>query len=214
MPFSDDKKRKECAKAYYKKNKEMMDSRSKIYYQENKEKMNAAMKEYYKENKNNILTSSKKYRERTKDKKRINDKVYYELHKEKILAYGKDWRGSNKEKKQESNRRWYEGNKERVRLSSRIWGKNNRDKKAKMLADYRANKFQATSSWGNKKYISLFYKFAKLEQERIGEAVHVDHIVPIRSKHVCGLHNEDNLQLLTAADNYTKNNHHWPNMWQ
>jgi hypothetical protein len=40
----------------------------------------------------------------------------------------------------------------------------------------------------------------------------VDHIAPRRSKLVCGLHCEANLQVLTGAENCTKTNLHWPDV--
>ena len=70
----------------------------------------------------------------------------------------------------------------------------------------------AVPPWAKKKYIEIWYEMARLEGVRTGRAVHVDHIVPLTSKIVCGLHCEDNMQLLFAEDNVAKSNKFWPDM--
>ena len=67
-------------------------------------------------------------------------------------------------------------------------------------------KTQAIPKWSNQKYIKLWYQLAIIEEERTGRKVHVDHIVPLKGKLVCGLHCEDNMQLLFAEDNISKGN--------
>jgi hypothetical protein len=47
-----------------------------------------------------------------------------------------------------------------------------------------------------------------------GREHHVDHIVPLQSPLVCGLHCEQNMQILDAFSNLSKLNRWWPDMWE
>lgn len=69
-----------------------------------------------------------------------------------------------------------------------------------------AAKLQATPTWADPLAIKSIYAQAS------EAGVHVDHIVPLRSKLVCGLHVEHNLQLLAAGPNRSKGNRYWPDM--
>ncbi len=70
----------------------------------------------------------------------------------------------------------------------------------------------ATPAWANIEKMRAIYKAAKTLTDMTGVAHHVDHIVPLTSKLVCGLHNEFNLQVLPGAENLKKHNRHWPDM--
>jgi len=67
-------------------------------------------------------------------------------------------------------------------------------------AKRRALKLQATPLWANDMAIKEIYAKAK------ALGMEVDHIVPLNSKVVCGLHWEGNLQLLTESENRRKSN--------
>lgn len=76
----------------------------------------------------------------------------------------------------------------------------------------RALKRNAIPAWANRTYINDMYMLAQLVSETTGEQHHVDHIVPLKSKLVCGLHVADNLQVISGRDNNSKSNLRWPLM--
>ena len=76
----------------------------------------------------------------------------------------------------------------------------------------RATKRLATPAWANEFFIQEAYSLAKLREKVCGGAWHVDHIVPLKSALVCGLHVEHNLQVIPAALNAAKHNRYWPHM--
>jgi len=98
--------------------------------------------------------------------------------------------------------------KERKQLYQQKFPELNNARRAK----YRASQKQATPSWANQDKINSFYKLAKIESEKQGIEIQVDHIVPLKSEIVCGLHCEANLQLLPKPDNVRKSNRTWPDM--
>lgn len=63
----------------------------------------------------------------------------------------------------------------------------------------RANKKKRTPKWANFSAIRKIYK-------ECPKGHHVDHIIPLHGKEVCGLHVETNLQYLTASENCKKGN--------
>lgn len=61
-------------------------------------------------------------------------------------------------------------------------------------------------AWRNLDKINAFYKEAKRLTEETGIPHEVDHIVPVHSRHVCGLHNEFNLRVIPGTQNRRKGN--------
>ena len=77
----------------------------------------------------------------------------------------------------------------------------------------RTAKDRATPAWADHAAIRAVYDAAVVLELTTGEKYHVDHMVPLKSKMVSGLHNQYNLQVIPRWDNLSKGNRHWPDMW-
>lgn len=76
----------------------------------------------------------------------------------------------------------------------------------------RRRKSMAYPTWADKKAMRQYYLIAKYLTHELGAAFHVDHIVPLNSDNVCGLHSHDNLAVLPAFINMAKGNRTWVDM--
>ena len=127
-------------------------------------------------------------------------------NKEIKLSKNREYKKQNKDAINKNNRDWRRANPEKDKEIHNNWIENNSWKRAFYTSQRRNLIKKATPKWANFAYIKLFYEMAKMEENRLGIEVHVDHIVPIKGKNVCGFHVEDNLQLLFGKDNREKHN--------
>lgn len=123
--------------------------------------------------------------------------VYRQENKVSMATWRKDYLTNNKDK---------------VAKSKRIYHQKNLATWRAKAAKRKAIKLQATPFWVDDEAVNGMYQLATIFN-RTGLNLHVDHIVPLNSDMVCGLHCEANLQLLPASDNISKGNRHWPDMW-
>jgi 5-methylcytosine-specific restriction endonuclease McrA len=72
--------------------------------------------------------------------------------------------------------------------------------------DYLAQRTKATPKWSDLQAIEKIYQDARYKTIETGIPHHVDHIVPLRSGVVSGLHVPWNLQIITAEENLKKSN--------
>ena len=72
------------------------------------------------------------------------------------------------------------------------------------LARRRARLAKAAVFWADQEAIKAGYAQAKALEQQDGQPRHVDHIVPLGGKNVCGLHVAHNLQILLTVENLKK----------
>ena len=207
--------------ASYLKHKEAISVRRKDWRENNKDKTKAANAKYMAENKDAIRERGKIYRAANKEAVYARKKKWVENNKERVKASGAALYRKNKATVNARTKAHYENNKESIlargkerykadpapqKARIKAWNEANRHKCVANTAKYKASKIQATPAWADDGYVNLFYLGARIEAARTGRKVHVDHIVPLQGESVCGLHCEDNLQLMFACDNQSKGN--------
>lgn len=139
---------------------------------------------------------------------------------------------SRKKEKKESSTRWWKAHGESYKLKLRAKTKEKRLKKyefvflstqedvAERWRQHRAKrilaKINATPAWADLNHhskINEIYALTQQLQEVTGSIYHVDHMVPLISDVVCGLHVWWNLQPMLEKSNMLKNNNFEPSLY-
>lgn len=179
------------------------------HYNNNRTEILAQSKEYYEKNKDRKAEYGKKYREETKAERDIWQKEYYEANKSAIALYQKEYWEANRDRKIAYDQQYYLVNKDKRSAQQRQYHIVNKDKCAAKNAKRRANKIQATPRWLTKEHledVEELFLCARMFKLYTGEEYHVDHIVPLQGKNVCGLHVPWNMQVIPAKENLSKSN--------
>ena len=141
-----------------------------------------------------LLAKNKESRDKVKPATKQRKRAYYLENKESIDNKNRENYLANRQSRLETNKRWKKLNHHKVISNASL-----RKKKVRT----------ATPKWlspQQKAEIENFYWLAKDLSIVSGEIYHVDHIVPLKGKNVCGLHVPWNLQVLPADINLAKSN--------
>lgn len=166
-----------------------------------------AVREWRKKNRDKVIAQKRRayYRDparkiqsirewRAKNPEKYKAQIQKSSRTEKSLARLRAWKQSlTTEQKREYDRLDRMRNANRIRAATR---------------KYQARKRLAVPQWANHNAIKNIYAAASLMEIETGITHEVDHVVPLVSDIVCGLHWEGNLQILTMLENRSKGNSH------
>jgi hypothetical protein len=134
------------------------------------------------------------WREVNREQHRKEVAKYQKENGAKVTAYLKEWKKNNPEK---------------VKLSSKKSRQKNKASRNANTAKRRAARVDRTPNWITDDDLFLIkeaYALAELRTKTTGIEWHVDHIVPLLGSTVSGLHCSENLQVIPAKHNLSKQN--------
>jgi hypothetical protein len=144
---------------------------------------------HYKVDPQRIKRRSAEHRQLAESKRRR--KEWYRANAQQVIAKTAEWTRSHPDAKRASVRKYQKKNADRYR----VWN-------AKRSERIR----RATPAWADQAEISKFYKLAQALNKETGILHSVDHIIPLQGRYICGLHVEENLQVIPLIDNARKSN--------
>jgi len=175
-----------------------------------------------------IRARNKAWNEANKDRAAATQANWAKENAEKMAAYYRNYRAVNRDKLREKNRtrlaetgygaKYYAANKERRLLANAEWVRNNRDIARRHWANRQIAKRSRIPPWFGEfdEFVMAEAYDVALRRERAGCEWHVDHVLPLRARHVSGLHCGLNIQVLPAILNLRKRNKLWltePGEW-
>lgn len=137
---------------------------------------------------------------------RACSRAYLEQWRSRHPGAFKTWYLNNRERRRAYWLNWSADKKSYLKATYAEWAKRNKPRINALIAKRTASKKCATPRWADMSAILAIYREAARLTVETGVRHEVDHIYPLQSDVVCGLHCPANLQILTKTENIRKGN--------
>ncbi len=169
--------------------------------------------EYRAANRGRIKELAARWRAANREKARSKVAAWQAAHPERQRQAETSYRVRNPGKRKASCAVYRAANKEKEAAYRAAYAARNKDRLAEKAAGRRARKLRATPAWADKAAMRAVYADAQRLILATGVPHHVDHVVPLKSEWVCGLHCPANLEIRIGGENLSKGNRRWPDMF-
>lgn len=207
---------KACFAIYARERNMANPDRSKVagraWRQRNPDKVAAANKKTYAADPEYYRGKAREWRLANPEKVKIARAAWREANPERYVAAQAAWFAAHREERKLYRKQQHQNTRERANALARLWKKSNASRVTALNCKRQALRLKAIPVWANLEKIEAMYRAARDITVETGIVHHVDHIVPLQSKWVCGLHCEANLEVIVGTDNQRKSNRRWPDM--
>lgn len=152
-----------------------------------------------------LIAKSKDYKENRHARLEAMKRNYRDNAAEK-KKYVAEWQKRNKDKVRQYGINYRDKYRDRLKITEKARRERDRDYYLAKRHERIARQKRAVPGWFEREKIKKVFEKARV----LG--FEVDHVVPLKSDLVCGLHCWHNLQLLNKADNIRKLNRYWVDM--
>ena len=172
------------------------------------------------EEKARALGIARAWKRNNRARNRASKRAWEARNAEKVSAYSitssRKWRTSNRHLAIARSLASRAKKPEQYKAYNLRWARENAARCRAKYKAYMAAKLRAIPSWSDefdRFVIEEIYDKAQMLIRSTRAEWHVDHVVPLQSRLVCGLHTNTNLLILPGFSNLSKGNRHWPDMW-